>query len=172
MESSLYDVAAKPEEGVQLTREELKPRLQSLLRRRFNMAAHSEVRPARGYALVVAPGGPHLTPTRGDHFPGFRINVSPGQMRGANWSMATFAKYLSPNAGFPVVDQTDIAGSFDIDFTYASTNGPDTTLPPLETALRQATGLSLKPQKVPVDTIVIDSIAQVPTEIDSNKDYV
>ena len=38
---------------------------------------------------MVAKGGPHLTPTKDDHFPGYRINVSPGHMSGANWSMVT-----------------------------------------------------------------------------------
>jgi len=44
LETNLYDIAAKPEDGVQLTREELKPRLQSLLCQRFQLNAHTETR--------------------------------------------------------------------------------------------------------------------------------
>jgi uncharacterized protein (TIGR03435 family) len=77
--------------------------------------------------------------------------------------MPQFVKYLTSAAGFPVVDQTDITGSYDIDFGYAPHPDADSTLPPLEVALKQATGLLLKTQKVPVETIVIDSIDQVPT---------
>jgi uncharacterized protein (TIGR03435 family) len=163
LENNLYDIVAKPEAGVQLTRDELKPRLQNLLHERFHLVAHGETRLARGYVLVIAAGGPHLTPTKGDHFPGFRINVSPGQMRGANWSMPQFVKYLTSATGFPVVDQTGIMGSYDIDFSYAPQPDADTTLPSLDVALKQATGLLLKTHKVPVETIVIDSIDQVPT---------
>ena len=42
---------------------------------------------------MVAKGGPHLTPTKDDHFPGYRINVSPGHMSGANW-LPAFATVL------------------------------------------------------------------------------
>jgi uncharacterized protein (TIGR03435 family) len=164
LDTNLYDIVAKPEDGIHLTRDELSPRLQDLLQQRFHLVAHSETRSIRGYALVVAKGGPHLTPTKADHFPGFRINVSSGHMRGANWSMPQLAKYLTPAAGFPVVDQTGITGSYDIDFSYNPKPFTNSTLPTIEVALKQATGLLLKPQKVPVETLVIDSVDNVPTE--------
>ena len=163
LESTFYDITAKPEDGVKLTRDELKPRLQDLLRERFHLMAHTETRLTRGYGLVVAGGGPHLTLTKGDHFPGFRINVSPGQMRGANWSMLQLARYLTPAAGFAVVDETGILGSYDISFGYASASDPDSKFPSLDVALKEATGLLLRPQKVPVETVVVDSVDQVPT---------
>jgi uncharacterized protein (TIGR03435 family) len=163
METNLYDVAAKAEDGVPLTREELRPRLQDLLQQRFHLVAHTETRMSSGYALVVAKGGPKLTPTKGDHFPGFRINVSPGQMRGANWTMAQLAKYLTPAAGFPVVDQTGIAGSYDVAFSYAAKPDAKSTLPPLDVALKDTTGLLLKAQKVPVEMVVVESVERVPT---------
>lgn len=163
LEEKLYDVAAQPEAGIKLSREELRPRLQHLLRERFHLVAHTETRLGRGYALVAAADGPHLSPTRGDHFPGFRIDVSPGQMRGANWSMSQLATYLTSAAGFPVVDQTGIPGSYDIGFSYAPQADADSTLPPLDVALKRATGLLLKTQKVPVETLVIDSLDQMPT---------
>jgi len=164
LETNLYDIAAKPEDGIRLTRDELRPRLQDLLQQRFHLAVHTETRLNSGYALVVAKGDSHLTPTKGDHFPGFRINVSSGHMRGANWSMPQLAKYLTSAAGFPVVDQTGITGSYDIDFNYNPKPNVDSTLPVLDVALKEATGLLLKPQKVPVETIVIDSVDKVPTE--------
>lgn len=163
LETNLYDIDAKPEEGIHLTRDELKPRLQDLLHQRFHLVAHTETRSSRGYALVIAKGGAHLIPTKADHFPGFRVNVSSGQMRGVNWSMTQLAKYLTPAAGFPVVDQTGITGSYDIGFSYNPQPDVDSNLPPLNIALEQATGLLLKQEKVPVETIVIDSVDKVPT---------
>ena len=162
-ETNLYDIDARPEEGVKLSRDELKPRLQNLLQQRFHLIDHTETRLSRGYALVVAEGGSHLTPAKGDHYPGFRINVSPGQMRGANWSMDQFAKYLTSAAGFPVVNQTAIPGSYDIEFVYKPDSDADSMLPSLDTALKQATGLLLKPQRVTVETLVVDSVERVPT---------
>lgn len=163
LETNLYDISAKPEDGVSLTRDELKPRLQDLLQQRFHLIAHLETRSIRGYALVIAKGGPHLTPTKGDHFPGFRINVSSGQMRGVNWSMPQLAKYLIPAAGFPVVDETSLSGSYDIGFSYEPNPDADGALPSLNVALKEATGLLLKPEKVPVETLVIDSVDKTPT---------
>jgi uncharacterized protein (TIGR03435 family) len=163
LDSNLYDIAAKPEDGIQLTRDELRPRLLNLLQQRFHLISHTETRLTHGYALVIAKDGPNLTPTKGDHFPGSRINVSSGHMRGANWSMPQLAKYLTPAAGFPVVDQTGLTGSYDIAFSYNPKPESDGALPSLDVALKQATGLLLKPQKVPVETIVIDSVDKVPT---------
>ena len=156
-DTDLFDVVAKPEEGIAMGREELQPRLQQLLQERFHLRVHSETRPVRGYALVVSPGGAHLKTTAGDHFPGFRLNVSPGEMRGANWSMTVFAKYLAYAAGFPVVDETKLGGSYDIGFSYARDVEAAGDLPPLGDALKRETGLLLKPEKVPLEVIVVDS---------------
>jgi uncharacterized protein (TIGR03435 family) len=163
-DTNLYDVEARSEAGIQLSRDDLKPRLQNLLHDRFHLIAHIEMRPSRGYALVVAKSGPHLVPTKAEHWAGFRIDVNPGQMRGANWSMPILAQYLTAAAGFPVVDQTGLAGSYDIAFSYDPDLTTDSDLPSLNEALKQATGLMLKEQKVQVETIVIDSADKVPTE--------
>lgn len=150
LKDNLYDVEAKPEDGVKLTRDELRPRLQDLLQQRFHLHAHTEIRSTRGYALTIAKGGPHLTPTKGAHFPGYRVNVSPGNMYGENWSLQVLAKYLTSAADFPVVDQTGLKGAYDLGFSYNPTLGSESDLPSLGVALKQATGLLLKPQHVPL----------------------
>jgi hypothetical protein len=38
----------------------------------------------RGFAPVVAKGGAKLQPIKGDHFPGFRLTTSPGNLAGLN----------------------------------------------------------------------------------------
>lgn len=162
LESNLYDVDAKPEDGIKLTRDELRPRLQELLHERFRLVVHTETNSSRGYALVAGKDGPHLTPTKGDHFPGFRVNVSSGEMRGFNWSMPQLAKYLTPAAGFPVVDETGITGSYDIAFSYNPSPDRESDLPSLSEALNEATGLQLKPQKIPVEALIIDSVNKEP----------
>jgi uncharacterized protein (TIGR03435 family) len=164
MDTKLYDVEAKPERGVSLTREELKPCLQKLLQERFHLLAHMETRSGRGYALVVAQDGPHLKPASAGHFAGERHPVSTGHLHVYNCSMQQLAQYLTPAADFPVADQTGLSGSYDIDFDYNDKPEAESDLPPLDLALKQATGLLLKPQKVPVEMLVIDSIDKVPTE--------
>jgi uncharacterized protein (TIGR03435 family) len=163
METNLYDVDAKPKEGVSLTREELKPCLQALLQERFHLVAHMETRSGRGYALVVAQDGPHLKPASAGHFAGERHPVSAGEMHVYNCAMHQLAQYLSSAAGFPVADQTGLTGSYDIDFNYNPKPEAESDLPPLDAALKRATGLLLKPHMIPVEMLVIDRVEQVPT---------
>lgn len=163
LDSDFYDVEAKPEEGIALSRDELKPRLQNLLAERFHLAAHTETRMMRGYALVVAKAGPKLQPTKADHPPGFRIHVGAGRVEGINWTMPFLASMLVRVTGLRVADETGIAGSYDIKLNFAPDIEQDSTLPSLFTALRETLGLELKPQQIPVEVLVIDHIDRTPT---------
>ena len=162
-ETDLFDVNAKPEDGVKLSREELKPRLQTLLRERFHLEAHFETRLQKGYALTVAKEGPRLTETKADKPPGWRAGVYPGRVEGKNWSMPFLAMQLGPAAGSPVVDKTGLTGSFDVALLYAADAEKDPGLPSLFTAIRETLGLQLEAQKVPVETLVIDHVDRIPT---------
>jgi uncharacterized protein (TIGR03435 family) len=162
-DSDFYDVDAKPEEGIKLSPDELRPRLQNLLIGRFHLVAHFETRTVRGYALLVAKGGPKLQPTKGDHFPGWRIDASAGHLEGLNWSMPYLATMLQRATGIPVADETGIAGSYDIKLRFAPGLDQDSTLPSLFTALHETLGLELKAQQVPMQVLVIDHIDRVPT---------
>ena len=162
--TELYDITAKLVSGVALSREELKPVLQTLLQERFHLAAHRETRMMPGYELVVAKGGPKLSATKGDHVPGFRLNVSPGHLAGLNWSMALLVGFLGPAAGRPVVDRTGIGGSYDVSVEYARDVAQESSQPSLFTALQETLGLKLESRKVPVQMVVIDHVERVPTE--------
>jgi uncharacterized protein (TIGR03435 family) len=162
LDSDFYDIEAKPEEGVKLSQDELKPRLQSLLVERFHLATHFETKMARGYALVVAKGGPKLLPTKGSKFPNWRVNTSEGHLEGLNWSMPFLAQMLQRATHVPVADETGIAGSYDIKMQFAPELEQDSALPSLFTALRETLGLELKAQQVPMQVLVIDRIDRVP----------
>jgi len=162
LDSDFYDVEAKPEEGIKLSRDELQPRLQNLLVERFHLAAHFETKMVRGYALVVAKSGPKLQSTKGDHFPGFRTNIGAGRLEGFNWSMPYLATMLKRVTSLPVADQTGIGGSYDIKIEFAPELDQDSTLPSLFTALRETLGLELKAQQIPQQVLVIDHIDRFP----------
>lgn len=166
LDSDFYDIEAKPEEGIKLSPSELKPRLQSLLAERFHLAAHFETKMVRGYALVVAKGGPRLQPTKGSKFPNWRTDTSSGHLEGLNWSMQFLAQMLQRATHIPVADQTGIAGSYDINLRFAPDPEPnldqDSSFPSLFTALRETLGLELKAQQVPMQVLVIDHIDRVP----------
>lgn len=165
LETRLYDITAKPEQGVTLTRDELKPRLQALLATRFGLRTHSVLLPTNGFSLLLGDAKPTLKPTNGEHFSGFRVNVSTGHMHGYNWSMPAPATYLASALHRPVVDLTGIAGSYDIDFDYATADSDlDVDAHSIATALKASTNLVLKAGKVPVLNLVIDSVSVDPTE--------
>ncbi|MGD0740076.1 MAG: TIGR03435 family protein [Terracidiphilus sp.] len=167
LDSDFYDIEARPEEGIKLSADELKPRLQSLLAERFHLAAHFETKMVRGYALVIAKGGPKLQATKGDHPPSWRIDTSAGHLEGLNWSMPYLAQMLQRATNVPVADETSIAGGYDIKLQFVpDPTSPgvdqDSTLPTLYTALRENLGLELKARQVPTRVLVIDHIDRVP----------
>lgn len=164
METERYDVLGKPEGEVRLSREELKPRLRGLLRERFHLVSHCESRMVSGYELVAGRGGPKLTITKGDHFPGFRVNVSAGHVEGLNWTMRMLATALSGPAGRPVVDRTGLTGSYDVTLIYAADMEDASGGPSVFTALRETLGLDMRAGKVPVEVLVIDHVDRVPGE--------
>lgn len=86
-------------------------------------------------------------------------------MRGFNWSMAIFATYLSSALHRPVVDQTGLAGSYDIAFDYpVNDDDLDSDAAGLAAAVKANTKLVLRAQTVPVFTLIIDSASPDPGE--------
>ncbi len=164
LDSDCYDINAKPEGGIKLTREQLRPLLQDMLQQRFHLVVHHETRLVSGYAVVIAKGGSKLQPTKGGITLNWQDNVSAGVLKGRNWTTAFLAQKLTPFAGLPCVDRTGLTGNYDVSVEYAPDNDPGSQLPSLFTAVQENLGLKLSPQKVPVDFLIIDHIDRTPTE--------
>ena len=76
LDADCFEIMAKMPEGA--TRDQLPAMLQSLLAERFKLAAHTEDRQTRGYALVVDKGGPKVKETVGVlNLPGQRAGERP-----------------------------------------------------------------------------------------------
>jgi uncharacterized protein (TIGR03435 family) len=153
--------------------------LQTLLKERFGLVAHIEERTLSGYALVVAKGGPKFqdaTPpepnlTKEDLMERNRKMMAQrgkDHKPGANWSsynnisMADFAGNLTSTIGGPVTDQTNLTGKYALSIeTWA-----DTPEEPGFTIFQavEKLGLKLEPRKVPVPTLVVETLAKLPTE--------
>lgn len=164
MDSEFFDVVAKPEGDIPLSREQLKPVLQQLLKDRFHLAVHSEPKLVKGYMLVCAKNGTKLQPSTSDKPPNFRIYVGPGRLEGVNWSMPFLVTTLQHTAGLPVIDQTGLTEMYDIKLYFAPDLDEESSLPSLFTALRENLGLELRPGKVSITMMVIDHLDRVPTE--------
>lgn len=144
--------------------------VQKLLIDRFQLRIHHEERVMPAFALVIAKGGPKLTPGDGNvkahmHM-GFRGAV--GHMMygyGVNASIGDFIGELQRIVmARPIVDETGLTGVYNIKILFiredpnalGMTQLPDTAAPNLLDALQQQLGLKLKDTKTAVHVIVID----------------
>jgi uncharacterized protein (TIGR03435 family) len=162
-ETQLYDIDATVEGERQLTYDEIKPLLQTLLAVRFHLTLHRVTKPVSGFALVIAKGGPKLQ-AAADATPGTYAQIMPNGLRAKHINVASFAGILSHPVGQPVVDKTDLSGFYDVMLSYAPRNDPTSALPDLFTAVQEQLGLKLQPEKVPVEYLVIDHVERTPTE--------
>jgi bla regulator protein blaR1 len=160
-------------------REQMRLMVQSLLANRFNLVLRRGTKQMQMYALVVAKGGPKLTPTQvsdpnepppsGARQSRGGAQILPGKIIGVDQSMSGLAESLSslPDLGGHVVrDRTGIKGSYDFDVEYTPENqnppaATDATAPPsIFTALEEQLGLRLESSKGPVLVYTIDHIEQ------------
>jgi bla regulator protein blaR1 len=166
LDKDRYDVVAKPKEndnptGAQRSFEEefrqVRLKMRSLLADRFQLAVHNETRQLPVYALVVAKGGPHLTPSTSESL---AIHNMKGRVECKKVTMKLFAENsLTYRMGRTVVDKTGLTGEYDFDLRYAEDQAiptGDTTLPDFLTVLREQLGLRLESQQGPIAVFVID----------------
>ena len=160
--------------------------VQSLLEDRFKLVAHMEQREMRMAALVPARSdgqlGPYLRRVEDDcnrekidevrkSFPPRATTASGGMMTGRCTEAASIANLLSLSMGMVVKDETGLRGRFTYEVRYASgpspsgasTTAADPGLPPVAAALEEQLGLKLREQVGPVDVLVVESV-QPPTE--------
>jgi uncharacterized protein (TIGR03435 family) len=161
-----YDLDAKVEGNTLLTFEQMRPLLQNLLEEHFHLKAHHEQKIVPGYALVIAKGGARLQPNKGAPIGGF---MGGPVIKFQNMSVESFAKVITKPVNQPVIDRTGLKGTYDFDLRFApqdlARDDPQfANLPDIFTVLQEQLGLKLVPEKVTVDTLVIDHADKVPTE--------
>jgi uncharacterized protein (TIGR03435 family) len=162
MAAECYDIAAKLPAGAAMP--QLPAMLRALLKTRFGMAFHRETREVPAYALVVAKGGLKAPPAKPGSRTGFRIRA--GHIESESATMTGLTDKLSRFADRPVVEKTNLAGSYEFKLDWAPdpTVSDATALPSLFTAIEKQLGLKLEATKEPMEVTVIDQIAKVPTD--------
>jgi uncharacterized protein (TIGR03435 family) len=146
--------------------EEQRMMILSLLVSRFGLKYHREVKEGPVYFLTLGSGKLQMQDAKDkdlDPRGGVmrRGDVISGEAFGTNIDMVFWARSISRNLNRPVLDRTNLTGSYDF---YLEPSDP--TNHDVETAIFDATsrlGLKLKAGKGPVETIVIDSVTR-PTE--------
>jgi uncharacterized protein (TIGR03435 family) len=161
--------------------------LRSLLAERFKLVVHTEEREMQTYALVKSREdgrpGPRLKRATADCGPtgrgsgpgpvaGCSAWLGPGTLNFAGQPIAQLARALGQMLGQPVVDNTGLAGGYDLELTFTpeflpgipqgppGTPGPavDPNVPTLFVALQEQLGLELESQRAKVRFVVIDSV--------------
>jgi bla regulator protein blaR1 len=160
VDSDRWDMMARPPEGSgeepgwsDAAMDRMRQRLRALLADRFKLTVHAETKEMPIYALVIAKGGPHLTPAAGTGS-GPSFSIRNNQLKCRNISMQRFSQALGGEVGRSVVDRTGLEGDFDFEMKFATdASGPD-----FVTALQEQLGLKLEPTRGPVQIIVIDRV--------------
>lgn len=176
-----YDIVAKMPEGA--TKEQVPAMVKSLLAERFKLIAHEEKREYRIYALIVGKNGPKFKAAAPDAAqtadpPAPKTSVYGNDILHMEFSRVTmpaFAQVLERYADRPVIDETGLAGSYQVDIDISQLElrmrqgwVPPPGMEPPEPgdlfAAVQRLGLKLEPKKEPVKTIVVDRAERTPTE--------
>jgi uncharacterized protein (TIGR03435 family) len=194
--SARYDINAKAAGPANTT--DLKRMVRALIEDRFQLRTHRETREMPVYALVTDKRDPTLKasndvncndpasgytpppqlPAPGQPFKPVSIRcgnfyVLNDRLQGRKVTLQQFASTLSSMniVERRVVDETGIAGTFDIDLHWnpsetapspTDASSADANLPPIFEAFREQLGLKLQAQTAAVEVLVIDN-ASVPS---------
>ena len=207
-----YDLIAKMPPGT--TKEQAALMMQTLLAERFKVVFHRETKQMPVFALVVgkggskmkevegtaAPDGPPAGPPDGraslqarmTSGPGIRMRMSPNGVRmEGQMTMAQLANALTRQLARPVLDQTELTATYDVDITWmpddmdranakmaamgamgggpgglggeAPRNAPEPAMT-LAQALQEKLGLKLDARKSSAEVLIIDRAEKVPVE--------
>ena len=177
LEWDRFDVIAKAPQAT--TQENLDLMLQNLLADRFKLVVHKDTKLRPAFVLSAGKGKPKLKEAAATESPGCRPaeqKTVPGgppfqEMTCHAVTLARFAETLWDwtSGGYltdPVVDQTGIAGTWDLDLKFTPRNrvaqaGADAIT--LFDAIDKQLGLKLEPKKAPMEVLVVDSVNQKPT---------
>jgi|SRR5579862_7365117 len=157
-----YDVNAKFPASTSADQARLM--LQALLKQRFGMRFHREMKEVPAYALVVAKNGLKARVAAEGSARGFSRGA--GHLESSAATVAELADKLSRQSDRPVVDKTAVQGSYEFTITW----NPDelqndgTLEASLFTAIEEQLGLKLEARKEPMEVVVVDSVNKIPSE--------
>jgi uncharacterized protein (TIGR03435 family) len=166
-----FDILADPETEKRPSSDQMKAMVQQLLVERFHLVMHKEQKILSVYALVKTADEPKLTKSTADPGGIPVVGYNPrGELAVGNATMANFATFLQRFVlDRPAVDQTGIAGHFDLTLRWTPDNfhagerpddpqGNASALPNLFTSIKEQLGLKLRPKKAAADVFVIDGV--------------
>jgi uncharacterized protein (TIGR03435 family) len=205
MGSQRFDISAKLPDGA--TREQVGPMLQTLLEDRFQLKVHRGSKEFSVYALTVGKNGLKVKESAQEDGPeavnvdvsangrsgtttvnlgkGSSLSYGENKLTATKVTMAVLADQLGRFMDRPVVDQTDLKGTYDFSMEFTQEEflvlrirlavAGGVQLPPQALQLLenssdapvlsaiQALGLKLESKKAPLETLVVDSALKAPS---------
>ena len=180
--NTAYDISLKTEEPApaDLTFEQSAQRkrmiLQALLADQFQLRLHHDSKVLPSYVLTVAEGGPKLQPSRSegaafdfkgpegrplalDHRILMQMDSNSTKGVAAQGVKADeIARNFSLELGSTVVNKTGLTGTYATSLRWSTAGGAQAEKSAFITAVREQLGLSLEPQTIPMDVLVIDHV--------------
>ena len=175
LDSAMYDIDAKSDAAVDAqlkalptpdARHQKQLMVRALLAERFQLNTHQETRQLPVFNLVVAKGGIRF---EANNSVGNTIDTGRNRLHisGMQNTVAILARELAQVLGRVVVDNTGVAGSYDLKLRWTPDDAPppmlngapDPNAPPdIFAAIQEQLGLKLESAKGPVGVLVIDHI--------------
>jgi uncharacterized protein (TIGR03435 family) len=113
IDTDAWDIEARADTRLEMTREQVRPCLQALLAERFQLTIHRETKQGAFISLAVAKSGSKLKEHGGPGASAVRASSGDGKVSitGVKATMARLAEYVAAQAGRPVVDNTGLRGN-------------------------------------------------------------
>lgn len=158
IDADTFDISARADTPLEMSREELRPCLQGLLAERFRLTIHHEIKEGSVLSLVVTKKGARLKEHAGAGSSGIGASTGSGkaEIAGTRTTMARLAEYLSGQVGRQVIDNTSLEGEYDFRVEWTTNEKADG--PSIFSALEEQLGLKLNATRGPIDVIAIDRV--------------
>lgn len=151
-----YDVIAKVPPDT--SKEQRMLMLQALLAERFKLVVHRETKELPIYALVAGKSGPKFREVQDDGSAAETGSGGGHQIKAHHISMKLLAATLQGWIGDTVVDETGLAGLFDLNLDFNPDESLSSEGPTVFEAVQRQLGLKLEARKGPVEVVVIDQV--------------
>ena len=168
MGTDRYDVVAKAEGNPNDAQMKLMTR--TLLAERFALKLRHESREVTAYVLSVGKTPPHLVPAKEEETHMARVDPRTGADQRVvyrviltRFSLAELCDTFGRQLGRVMVDRTGLQGDFDFTLDLAPDESHASPVDPslLIVALKEQVGLTVKPEKTPVDFLVVEGAEKV-----------
>src|SRR5947209_9043079 len=142
IDTQAFDVEAKADTPLEMSREEMRPCLQALLAERFRLTIHRETKQGSVYSLEVAKNGPKFAEHSGPGRPSMGASSESTKVviMGTKVPVARLAEYLSGRVGRLVIDNTGLKGEYDLKVEWSTDEATAAGGPSLFAALQEQLG--------------------------------